>query len=296
MLIFVIVIIKSIFTLKKVIYMKQILYLIISVILLGSCATSNDVVSNNILSKRKYRQGWNFTNNGKILKSANSEENKQIANTDAKINNLDNITIPNNEVDNYELLDDNAHSLMAVNTEQISDDGINKNHLSKLNFNNEDDCAEIIKRDGDIIEAKIIEVGVTEIKYKKCSNLQGPTYNILKSDVFMIKHKNGDKDVFSDESNSSNNSKGSGSQKVEPFSIVSLITGITGLVLGWLISMGAGVFLGILGIVFGAISLKKIKRDPSKYSENSAKLAKAGLITGIVIAALSAAILILLIL
>jgi hypothetical protein len=58
--------------------------------------------------------------------------------------------------------------------------------------------------------------------------------------------------------------------------------------------MGVGIFLGILGIIFGAISLKRIKSNPNKYSENSKKLAKAGLITGVVISALSTAILILL--
>jgi hypothetical protein len=159
----------------------------------------------------------------------------------------------------------------------------------------ENECEEIITRNGDIIEAKIIEVGVTEIKYKKCSNKEGPSYSILKSDVFMIKYKNGDKDVFN-EKKSSSSPVGLEESKIEPFSIVSLSTGITGLALGIFISMAVGIILGILGIIFGVISMKKVNSDPNKYSKISPKLAKAGLITGIVITAICTAVLLLLIL
>lgn len=54
----------------------------------------------------------------------------------------------------------------------------------------------ITLRSGDDIESKVIEVGENEIKYKKQNNLDGPTYSIKKSKVFMIKYENGEKDVF----------------------------------------------------------------------------------------------------
>lgn len=54
----------------------------------------------------------------------------------------------------------------------------------------------IIKRNGDEIQAQVEEVGQTEIKYKKFENLSGPTYSVSKSDVFMIRYKNGQRDVF----------------------------------------------------------------------------------------------------
>ena len=57
----------------------------------------------------------------------------------------------------------------------------------------------IIKKSSDEIKAKIIEVGTSEIKYKNFDNSTGPTYSILKADVFMIKYENGTKDVFNDE-------------------------------------------------------------------------------------------------
>ena len=56
----------------------------------------------------------------------------------------------------------------------------------------------ITKRTGDIIKAKVMEITTSEIKYKKTDNLSGPTYSVLKSEVFSINYKNGSKDVFSE--------------------------------------------------------------------------------------------------
>lgn len=56
----------------------------------------------------------------------------------------------------------------------------------------------ITKRNGDEIQAKIIEVSDTDIRYKKWSNPDGPSYTMKTADIFMIKYQNGDKDVFKD--------------------------------------------------------------------------------------------------
>lgn len=56
----------------------------------------------------------------------------------------------------------------------------------------------ITNKTGDIIKAKVIEITTSEIKYKKTENLAGPTYSILKSDVFSINYKNGSKDIFNE--------------------------------------------------------------------------------------------------
>jgi hypothetical protein len=49
---------------------------------------------------------------------------------------------------------------------------------------------------GDEVNAKVIEITDSEIKYKKSDNLTGPTRVINKSDVFSIKYENGTKDFF----------------------------------------------------------------------------------------------------
>lgn len=48
------------------------------------------------------------------------------------------------------------------------------------------------------IQAKIIEITPTEIKYKRFDNPEGPTYTILKSDASSISYENGAKDIFTD--------------------------------------------------------------------------------------------------
>lgn len=57
----------------------------------------------------------------------------------------------------------------------------------------------IICRNGDEITSKVLKVSKTEIEYKKWSNQNGPSYTLDKSEVFMIKYKNGEKDVFKEE-------------------------------------------------------------------------------------------------
>jgi hypothetical protein len=54
----------------------------------------------------------------------------------------------------------------------------------------------ITQKTGEDIQAKILEVNQTEIKYKKFDNQTGPTFTVLKSDVQMIRYENGTKDIF----------------------------------------------------------------------------------------------------
>ena len=52
-------------------------------------------------------------------------------------------------------------------------------------------------RSGENILVKVIEVGATEVKFKKLDNLNGPIFSILKSDLLMIRYENGTKEDFS---------------------------------------------------------------------------------------------------
>lgn len=54
-------------------------------------------------------------------------------------------------------------------------------------------------KDGRVIHAKVTEIGLSEIKYKKSSNLQGPNYVAAKSDVLKIEYENGSVDFFEDQ-------------------------------------------------------------------------------------------------
>lgn len=54
----------------------------------------------------------------------------------------------------------------------------------------------IILKNGDEIEAKVTEILSSEVKYKRATNITGPTYTLAKSKIFMIRYESGDKDIF----------------------------------------------------------------------------------------------------
>lgn len=65
--------------------------------------------------------------------------------------------------------------------------------LSSLYVNAQD---VIVKKDNSTILSKVTKVSQTEIEYKKCSNLDGPTYIVAVSEVLRINYSSGDVDLF----------------------------------------------------------------------------------------------------
>lgn len=60
----------------------------------------------------------------------------------------------------------------------------------------------ITKKDGTDIEAKVLEVNPSDVKYKRFDNLEGPTYSIDRTDILMIRYVNGTNEVFNVEQSS----------------------------------------------------------------------------------------------
>lgn len=56
----------------------------------------------------------------------------------------------------------------------------------------------LILKNGTEINAKVSEITLTEVKYKKSDNLNGTLISISKADVLLIKYENGTKDVFAE--------------------------------------------------------------------------------------------------
>jgi Domain of unknown function (DUF4190) len=157
-----------------------------------------------------------------------------------------------------------------------------------------DNCSKIVMKDGDIIEANIIQISPTEIKYKRCGKPNDPELVIYKKDVLSVKtadgeiifrntnnnantddsnNNNRDKNYGTDDRNNSNNSN---EPKMEGNALAGMICGIMGLVLGFnLIGLAAGV----VGIILSIIGMNKIKREPKKYKGKG--MALAGLVCGI---------------
>lgn len=54
----------------------------------------------------------------------------------------------------------------------------------------------IFKKDGSVIEAKVLEVGVKTVSYKRLDNEDGPRYTVAKSALDRIEYENGSNDFF----------------------------------------------------------------------------------------------------
>ncbi len=55
----------------------------------------------------------------------------------------------------------------------------------------------IIKKNAEEISSKVLEIDSINITYKKFDNIDGPSYILSKSEVFMIKYANGTKEIIS---------------------------------------------------------------------------------------------------
>lgn len=54
----------------------------------------------------------------------------------------------------------------------------------------------ITKTDGTDIQAKVTEVSQAQVSYKKYTNLDGPTYILNVSEILMITHENGEREMY----------------------------------------------------------------------------------------------------
>lgn len=149
-------------------------------------------------------------------------------------------------------------------------------------------CAKIVLKNGDVIEADILQITPTEVKYKRCGKANDPETILYKKDVLSIMASDGEVIFRNTGSNTYSPSGVSGSDgvKSDPLAITSLATGVGGLIIGLLLSGIIGIVAGIVGIVLGFISLSRIKKNPEKYSGKG--MAWAGIICGIVIVSLFA--------
>jgi hypothetical protein len=142
-----------------------------------------------------------------------------------------------------------------------------------------DTCGDVLLlQNADEIAVKILEIDERNIKYKRCDNINGPTYSISKSRVALIKYANGTKEVVMPEpaykvAEQDKPPKPEMPRKVNPLGLASLLLYLLGSILfrGLTASAYSGsmlVFLLILSIaplIMAYISLFQFKREPNRY-------------------------------
>ena len=72
----------------------------------------------------------------------------------------------------------------------------------------------VVKKDGSTILAKVLEVNRDNIKYKKFSNQNGPTYTINLSDVMSVNYENGEKEDFNNSSITNDANQGNEAKEI----------------------------------------------------------------------------------
>lgn len=66
----------------------------------------------------------------------------------------------------------------------------------------------LVLHDGSTIQSKVVEVGTSEIKYKKWDNLDGPIYSISRKDLLSLNYQNGTKETFEEISHNEKSTMG----------------------------------------------------------------------------------------
>src|SRR5215204_4700910 len=54
----------------------------------------------------------------------------------------------------------------------------------------------LVKKSGEEIQVKVLEITPDLVKYKNFNNLEGPTISVYKRDVFMVRYAGGAKEIF----------------------------------------------------------------------------------------------------
>lgn len=156
-----------------------------------------------------------------------------------------------------------SNSIRLKKTEELlSLTGINKPD----SFHN---CDIIFLLNGEEIDAIVTEIDIDVLKYKRCINPNGPVYTMFKSDVMMIKYKNGTKDIFIPSntptpprqdvfplepivSQSSTNQIVENQRESNPLAVIGFLLGLISLI----IPFPALLLTSLTSIVFGLASLK----------------------------------------
>jgi len=127
-------------------------------------------------------------------------------------------------------------------------------------------CDTIHLKSGEIIIAKVTEVGKTDIIYKKCDNPNGTNYTISKNQVSSIKYVNGSEDNFSPTNSNGNDSNTFKNSDGKEYNLLAIL----GFIFCFIIPPA--------GFIVSLIAFRQIKAEPDRYAGKG--FAIAGMIIG----------------
>jgi hypothetical protein len=237
------------------------------------------------VQKRLYRNGYsvNWSSDNKAPKSK------------VLINEIEN-SVSELKVENTDL----ALTSNGIVLEEKSVVSLNDEKLIFKEYDNESiidtlKCDLMLLTNGEEISVKIIEITPTDVKFKRCDNLEGPTKMISKNYILSITHSDDTKEVLKNEDGSipistetssklKSTNNASDDREME-LAKASLAFGILGNVLLFIALIAGGYIIiysvvgGISAIILGSSQLLKIRKQPKVYGGK--RIAKTGLFLGV---------------
>lgn len=228
------------------------LSLLLSVLILQSCS----------VQKRRYTSGYHLQWNENKTTLLNKESEDIVKNKRK-----------NSEVKDIERVKENIISNVNFTSLTAS---LEKRKGMFLLPPDSTNCDTLIMRDGTEIKVKVIEITPTEIKYKFCNRIDGPTYVAYRYTASYIKYANGTLDSFVKEHSpattvvKNNNNRtivtSPQNQDIEKYrkewyvrkkSVASIVFGACGLIPFY------GAPSAVVAIIYGAKCLSLINKDPN---------------------------------
>lgn len=142
-----------------------------------------------------HKSGKSLAKN-KTIRADNSNVDDQLS-----MNKIKTLSIQNNNDAGF--LASNSNDIILTKTTPTIPTDKKIKQPSQITIGLNEDCDIIILKNGQEIQAKILEVGSSEVKYKSCDNQNGPTFYKNNSEIFMIKYSNGTKTIMEDSQSNS---------------------------------------------------------------------------------------------
>jgi hypothetical protein len=161
-----------------------------------------------------------------------------------------------------------------------------------------DTCGDkLLLQNADELLVKVMEISDESIKYKRCDNIDGPTYTIRKNKVALIIYANGVKEVIkpepvvkSKEELNQEANRADIPRKVNPTGLASLLLYIGSAILSRGITVGAAsisaglatvLLIASLGsLILAFVALFQFKNEPNKYKGRWMPLTVVGINIG----------------
>ena len=260
---------------------KQLSFIGLAIILvLNSCT----------MEKRVYMSGYHIEwkkskHNPDKQELVSNENGKQTAQNQIgtvelsinKTNSVVNSFEPTITDDNISASVDNSFIIPFRKTVSFSKKEIFKNtKLISNRISSIEDCDILTLKNGEELNVKVLEIGQSEIKYKKCDNQNGPTISIRKSEVFSIKYPNGSKDIITTNNSSIIATNANGDKSLVVAVLLWFFLGLLGIHRFYLGHIGMGILYlltaGLCGIgwlIDGVLFLTGgLKPKDGNYTDN----------------------------